>query len=51
MRVIDVAGALPNYMKVKPVMDALEEWGAQEILVHTGQHYDHATSDEKGELR
>jgi UDP-N-acetylglucosamine 2-epimerase (non-hydrolysing) len=32
-------------MKVKPVMDALEERGAQVILVHTGQHYDPAMSD------
>jgi len=44
-RVICVAGARPNYMKVKPVMDALEERGAQVILVHTGQHYDPAMSD------
>jgi UDP-N-acetylglucosamine 2-epimerase (non-hydrolysing) len=45
VRVICVAGARPNYMKVKPVMDALEEQGAQVILVHTGQHYDPAMSD------
>ena len=45
MRVICVAGARPNYMKVKPVMDALEERGAQVILVHTGQHYDPAMSE------
>ena len=32
-------------MKVKPVMDALEERGAQVILVHTGQRYDPAMSD------
>jgi UDP-N-acetylglucosamine 2-epimerase (non-hydrolysing) len=32
-------------MKVKPVMDALEERGAQVILVHTGQHYDPAMSE------
>jgi UDP-N-acetylglucosamine 2-epimerase (non-hydrolysing) len=44
-RVICVAGARPNYMKVKPVMDALEERGAQVILVHTGQHYDPAMSE------
>jgi UDP-N-acetylglucosamine 2-epimerase (non-hydrolysing) len=32
-------------MKVKPVMDALEERGVEVILVHTGQHYDPAMSD------
>ena len=45
MRVICVAGARPNYMKVKPVMDALEERAADVILVHTGQHYDAAMND------
>ena len=40
-----MAGARPNYMKVKPVMDGLEERGAQVILVHTGQHYDPAMSE------
>ena len=32
-------------MKVKPVMDALEDAGREVILVHTGQHYDPAMSD------
>src|SRR6202008_3666154 len=32
-------------MKVKPVMDALEERGADVVLVHTGQHYDPAMND------
>src|SRR5438477_9765485 len=45
MRITCVAGARPNYMKVKPVMDALEERGAQVVLVHTGQHYDAAMND------
>jgi UDP-N-acetylglucosamine 2-epimerase (non-hydrolysing) len=45
MRIICVAGARPNYMKVKPVMDALEARGAEVILVHTGQHYDTAMND------
>jgi len=45
VRVICVAGARPNYMKVKPVMDALEERGADVILVHTGQHYDPAMNN------
>ncbi len=45
LRVICVAGARPNYMKIKPVMDALDERGADVILVHTGQHYDQAMND------
>jgi UDP-N-acetylglucosamine 2-epimerase (non-hydrolysing) len=32
-------------MKVKPVMDALAEQGAEVILVHTGQHYDPEMND------
>ncbi|MFE1883356.1 non-hydrolyzing UDP-N-acetylglucosamine 2-epimerase [Streptomyces diastatochromogenes] len=44
-RVVCVAGARPNYMKIKPVMDALERRGAEVILVHTGQHYDPAMND------
>ncbi|MEU2775363.1 UDP-N-acetylglucosamine 2-epimerase (non-hydrolyzing) [Streptomyces sp. NPDC007162] len=45
MRVVCVAGARPNYMKIKPVMDALEARGAEVLLVHTGQHYDPAMND------
>ncbi|GAB3985952.1 UDP-N-acetylglucosamine 2-epimerase (non-hydrolyzing) [Actinoallomurus acanthiterrae] len=44
-RVVCVAAARPNYMKVKPVMDALERRGAEVVLVHTGQHYDAAMND------
>lgn len=45
MRIVCVAGARPNYMKIKPVMDALERRGAEVVLVHTGQHYDPAMND------
>lgn len=45
MQVICVAGVRPNYVKIKPVMDALEEAGAQVTLVHTRQHYDRAMND------
>ena len=45
MRIVCVAGARPNYMKVKPVMDALERQRAEVILVHTGQHYDVEMND------
>ena len=45
MRIICVAGARPNYMKIKPVMDALARRGQEVVLVHTGQHYDPAMSE------
>lgn len=40
-----MAGARPNYMKVKPVLDALEAAGVEGVLVHTGQHYDPLMND------
>jgi UDP-N-acetylglucosamine 2-epimerase (non-hydrolysing) len=40
MKVLCVAGARPNFMKIAPVLAALEERGSHTILVHTGQHYD-----------
>ncbi len=45
MRIACVAGARPNFMKIKPVVDALDYAGATTDLVHTGQHYDAAMSD------
>jgi UDP-N-acetylglucosamine 2-epimerase (non-hydrolysing) len=45
MRIVCVVGARPNFMKIKPVMDALERRGAEVVLVHTGQHYDAAMND------
>ncbi|BAU81606.1 UDP-N-acetylglucosamine 2-epimerase [Streptomyces laurentii] len=44
-RIVCVAGARPNYMKIKPVLDALEARGAETVLVHTGQHYDPAMNE------
>ena len=40
MHAVCVAAARPNFMKVKPVLDALEARGAVTTLVHAGQHYD-----------
>ena len=45
MRIVGVAGARPNFMKIKPVLHALEERSVETVLVHTGQHYDEAMSD------
>jgi len=44
MRAVCVVGARPNFMKIKPVMDALESRGVEVVLVHTGQHYDRSMS-------
>lgn len=41
MKFICVCGARPNFMKIAPIMTALNgKNGATTILVHTGQHYD-----------
>jgi UDP-N-acetylglucosamine 2-epimerase (non-hydrolysing) len=43
--IVHVVGARPNFMKVAPVMRALAARGADQRLVHTGQHYDVKMSD------
>ena len=46
MKIIHVVGARPNFMKIAPVLRAVERAGfAEQRLVHTGQHYDFAMSD------
>ncbi|WP_462186976.1 non-hydrolyzing UDP-N-acetylglucosamine 2-epimerase [Frankia sp. CcWB2] len=40
-----VAGARPNFIKIKPILDALDAEGFRTTLVHTGQHYDEAMSE------
>lgn len=44
MKALLVAGARPNFMKVAPVLRALELAGDEAVLVHTGQHYDYEMS-------
>jgi len=46
MKIINVAGARPNFMKIAPLMEALAaQDGIEPMLVHTGQHYDEKMSD------
>ena len=46
MKIILVAGARPNFMKISPLMTAFAQRnGIDAMLVHTGQHYDEAMSD------
>jgi len=40
--VLHVVGARPNFMKIAPIMDEMTKYPErfQQVLVHTGQHYD-----------
>src|SRR5690242_3067724 len=47
LKVLIVAGARPNFMKIAPIVAAMKRRATefQPIIVHTGQHYDAAMSD------
>jgi UDP-N-acetylglucosamine 2-epimerase (non-hydrolysing) len=54
VKILVIAGARPNFMKVAPLMRAMKEYNLREEvcgkkldarLVHTGQHYDDAMSE------
>jgi len=53
LKVLHIVGARPNFMKMAPVMAAVDGWNAsrdpldvrfEQVLVHTGQHYDEMLS-------
>ncbi len=51
MKLLDIVGARPQFIKVGPILRAIEkhnqehpQHSIQEILVHTGQHYDYMMS-------
>ena len=47
MKVIVVAGARPNFMKVAPLLRVFgAREGVETVFVHTGQHYDAKMSDD-----
>jgi UDP-N-acetylglucosamine 2-epimerase (non-hydrolysing) len=47
LKVMNVVGARPNFMKVAPIVEAMRrrEREFTPLVVHTGQHYDSAMSD------
>ncbi len=46
-KVLHVVGARPNFMKTAPIMSEMSRYPAlfEQVLVHTGQHYDACMSD------
>lgn len=47
LKVANVVGARPNFMKIAPVIEEMRRRSdkIQPVLVHTGQHYDESMSD------
>ncbi|HEX6626157.1 MAG TPA: UDP-N-acetylglucosamine 2-epimerase (non-hydrolyzing) [Pyrinomonadaceae bacterium] len=47
LKVINVVGARPNFMKVAPIVEAMRRRASEfaPLVVHTGQHYDERMSD------
>ncbi|MDT4954044.1 MAG: hypothetical protein QOJ02_2182 [Acidobacteriota bacterium] len=47
LKVINVVGARPNFMKVAPIVEAMKRRAGEfaPMVVHTGQHYDAQMSD------
>lgn len=44
MKIVTTLGARPQFIKAATVSRALKKTGIQEVIVHTGQHFDHAMS-------
>ncbi len=44
MRIVSITGARPQFVKAAVVSRALKEVGIDELMVHTGQHYDEEMS-------
>lgn len=46
MKILNIVGARPNFMKMAPIIEALNQYPDKfdHLLIHTGQHYDEKMS-------
>lgn len=44
-KIVTVVGARPQFVKAAVVSEQLKAVGLNEVMIHTGQHYDHNMSD------
>src|SRR5213596_1775159 len=44
MKVLSIVGNRPQFIKAAPTSVALREYGLDEVVIHTGQHYDRELS-------
>jgi UDP-N-acetylglucosamine 2-epimerase (non-hydrolysing) len=45
VKIINIVGARPNFIKIAPIMAAYRATDVEPLLVHTGQHYDQRMSE------
>jgi UDP-GlcNAc3NAcA epimerase len=45
LKIVTVVGARPQFIKAAVLRKRAPDYGIDEVLVHTGQHYDHGMSD------
>lgn len=44
MKIVSIVGTRPNFMKVAPLIEEFKKHKVENILMHTGQHYDREMS-------